>query len=104
MLTVVATIVAKPGFEAQVRQELLKMVAPTRLEDGCINYDMHQGLTDPCRFVFYENWRDKAALDVHLQTPHLVAWRAFEHASGALAAPVAIELYSMAGPPAHFRA
>lgn len=104
MLTVVATIIAKPDFVAQVRKELLKLVAPTRVEDGCINYDMHQCIDDPTRFVFYENWRDAAALEKHLDTPHLRAWREYEHRSGALAEPVRIERYRMEGRPAHFSA
>ena len=41
-LTVVAQIKAKPGKESQVRQELLSLVAPSRQDDGCLNYDLHQ--------------------------------------------------------------
>ncbi len=27
--------------------------------------------SDPALFVFYKNWASQAALDVHLETPHL---------------------------------
>ena len=40
-LTVVAVVYAKPGFEKQVEQELLKLVPLTRKEPGCLQYDMH---------------------------------------------------------------
>src|SRR5689334_15311839 len=40
-LTVVAELVAKPGMEEDLRRELMKIVEPTRNEDGCIQYDLH---------------------------------------------------------------
>jgi quinol monooxygenase YgiN len=73
-VTVIATIVAKPGQEARVEQELRALLAPTRAEKGCLNYDMHRSTTDPARFMFHENWTSEAHLDAHLQTPHLQRW------------------------------
>ncbi len=70
-LTVVAQIKAKPGKEAQVRQELLSLVAPSRKDAGCLNYDLHQGLDNPALFLFHENWSSKVYLDQHLQKPDL---------------------------------
>jgi quinol monooxygenase YgiN len=70
-LTVVAQIKAKPGKESQVRQELLSLVAPSRKDDGCLNYDLHQALDNPALFLFHENWTSKAHLERHLQKPDL---------------------------------
>ena len=70
-LTVVAQITAKPGKEGQVRQELLAMIAPSRKDAGCLNYDLHQATDNPARFMFHENWTSKAALDQHLQQVHV---------------------------------
>ena len=72
-LTVVAQIKAKPGKETQVRQELLSLVAPSRKDAGCLNYDLHQALDNPALFLFHENWTSKAHLDAHLQKPDLQA-------------------------------
>ena len=72
-LTVIAQIKAQPGKEAQVRQELLSLVAPSRKDPGCISYDVHQGQDNPALFLFHENWASKAHLDQHLQTPLLQA-------------------------------
>ena len=72
-LIVVAQIKAKPGSENQVRQELLSLVAPSRKDDGCLNYDLHQALDNPALFLFHENWTSKAHLDQHLQQPELQA-------------------------------
>ena len=72
-LTVVAQIKAKPGKETQVRQELLSLVAPSRKDAGCLNYDLHQALDNPALFLFHENWTSKTHLDQHLQQPDLQA-------------------------------
>src|SRR5512143_1585973 len=72
-LTVIAQIKAKPGKEAEVRKELASLIAPSRKDAGCINYDLHQAVDDPARFMFHENWTSKAHLDRHLQKPDLQA-------------------------------
>ena len=72
-LTVIAQIKAKPGKESSVRQELLSLVAPSRKDAGCLNYDLHQALDNPALFLFHENWTSKAQLDQHLQKPELQA-------------------------------
>ncbi|HEY2329688.1 MAG TPA: putative quinol monooxygenase [Verrucomicrobiae bacterium] len=70
-ITVVATFQAKPGKEAELKTALIGLVAPTRKEAGCINYDLHTSPEDPAKFLFHENWLSKAALDAHLQMPHI---------------------------------
>ena len=72
-LTIVARFRAKAGQESRLRQELQRLLAPTRAEAGCISYDLHQSQSDPALFVFYENWASQAALDAHSQSPHLQA-------------------------------
>ncbi len=88
MITVVAHIRAKPGFEQQVKASLLGLIPPTVQEQGCIRYDLHQDLRDPCRFVFHEHWACEDDLDRHLASPHLRRWPA--ETEGWLAAPVEI--------------
>lgn len=72
-ITVVATFEARPGKETELRTALVGLVAPTRKETGCLNYDLHILPENPAKFLFHENWTTKAALDVHLQTPHIQA-------------------------------
>lgn len=74
MLTVIARMRAKPGYEAQVEAELLKLVEPTRIEPGCLNYDLHRSQIEPAVFMFYENWTSREALDKHAASAHLKAW------------------------------
>jgi quinol monooxygenase YgiN len=72
-LTVVATFQARPGKEAELRAAFTGLLAPTRQEPGCLNYDLHQSPDDPAKFLFHENWTSKPALDAHLASAHVQA-------------------------------
>lgn len=69
-VTVVAKVVARKGFVESVRNELLKLVAPTRKEEGCIEYRLHQDNDDPAVFIFYENWKGAGFLERHMNSDH----------------------------------
>jgi len=71
LLTVVAEMQAKSGQEEKLRAALLACIEPTRKEEGCVQYDLHESTAQPGHFVFYENWTSREALDRHLATPHL---------------------------------
>jgi quinol monooxygenase YgiN len=73
-LTVVARVRSKGGQEARLRQELQRLVAPTRAEAGCLRYDLHESTTQPGWFLLYETWKSQADLDAHFQTPYLKAF------------------------------
>jgi len=73
-VTVVVRIRAKEGREAEVRRELLALLAPTRAERGCLNYDMHEMPDEPTLFLFHETWACDADLDRHLMEPHVQSW------------------------------
>ncbi|HVF91955.1 MAG TPA: putative quinol monooxygenase [Blastocatellia bacterium] len=75
-LTVIARMKAKPGMEERLKQELLSLLQPTRAEEGCINYDLHQSMQDGSRFLFHENWESEECLKKHSQSEHLKSFRA----------------------------
>jgi quinol monooxygenase YgiN len=70
-LTVIAKLKAKPGAEEQLFEACRKLIAPTLVEEGCINYDMHRSVEDPSVFMFYENWTTRPLWDQHMNAPHL---------------------------------
>lgn len=70
-VTVIGTLAARPERREDLYNVLAAMVAPTRAESGCINYDFHVDAADPRVFVFYENWRSEADLEAHMKMPHL---------------------------------
>ena len=89
-VTVIARIKAKTGEVQRVKEELFKLLAPTRAENGCINFDMHQGAADHSQFLFHENWTSEAALEAHFETPHIKNW--LRQAEGLLAEPLEVTL------------
>jgi len=87
-LTVIAHIRANAGQESRVRQILQGLLAPTRAEVGCINYDLHQSQSDPAVFVFYENWESEGHLEAHARSAHTQSFQRL--ADETLAEPVQI--------------
>ena len=92
-LTVIAFITAKMGHEHRVRHALLDLVARTRNEKGCINYDLHQSQESPSEFAIYENWDEAADLDAHAKSAQI---QAFTRIAGQLLErPAEIRRWSM---------
>lgn len=76
LLTIVASLRAKPGREDDLRDALLALVGPTREEDGCVEYHLHQGVEDPALFTFYETWTSADLLETHLASRHVAEFGA----------------------------
>ena len=45
-----------------------------RDEPGCFRFDINQDADLPTRFYLYEVYRDEAAFQDHIETPHLKKW------------------------------
>lgn len=54
----------------------------SRKEEGCLRFDVLRDLTNPNKFVFYEVYRDQAAIDFHKSTPHFKGWSNFNESGG----------------------
>ncbi len=94
-VTVVVRIKARPGMEARVREELESLLAPTRSEKGCLNFDMHEATDDETLFLFHENWTSREDLETHLAAPHIKHWLAA--APTLLAEPMELTLWRQVG-------
>lgn len=90
-LTVMALIKAKKGKAQELKQELQSLVGPTRNEEGCINYNLHQSQEDENLFMFYENWDSKNHLERHLASSHIKGF--LEKEKSLLAEPITIQLF-----------
>lgn len=74
-LTIVANFKVKSDKIDVVRAELEKMIGPTRQEEGCLQYDLHQDNEDPAHFMFYENWESRELWQLHSASDHVQAYR-----------------------------
>ena len=70
MLVLAVTWMANPGHENEVAIIFSKLQAASRQEPGCLSYTVHRHVDDPRRFFIYEQYRDAAALESHLNSPH----------------------------------
>lgn len=70
-LTIVANIKANSDKIDLVKAELEKLIAITRAEAGCIQYDLHQDNDNPGHFMFYENWESRELWQTHMNAQHL---------------------------------
>ena len=69
---VVARYLAKPGKEDEVKDVLIALIAPSRREIGCYQYDLLRNpRRDPRDFCFVERWEDDEAVDQHSGTAHV---------------------------------
>jgi quinol monooxygenase YgiN len=71
MIILKAVLQAKKGKEKELEKELKAMIPLVQAEPGALVYTLHRSEKDPCRFMFYEKYADRAALDFHRSTPYL---------------------------------
>ena len=82
-IVLVARLKVRTDAVEEAKRLALGIVADSRTEEGCGNYDVHQAIDDPTVFVWHETWRDKAALDNHFE---LAYFKEFFAAASKLAA------------------
>ncbi|MEH3113232.1 putative quinol monooxygenase [Pedobacter terrae] len=66
-----AIIKSKQETTSELRKMLLDMVANSRTEEACVQYDLHESASDHT-FIFQEEWKDQAGLDLHNKQPYLL--------------------------------
>ena len=47
-----------------------ELIEKTKLEKGCIAYDLYHDVKNKGHFVFIEEWQDRNALDAHVNSEH----------------------------------
>ena len=62
---------AKEGEADAVEAAIRRLVEPSRAEPGMLTYIPHRDPENPNVFFFYEQYRDKADYESHLETPHI---------------------------------
>ena len=72
MVVMIIEVTVKPGME----REFLQLITDDALhsksdEPGCLRFDVLQDAGNPAKYYFYEAYRDDAAHEAHMRTPHL---------------------------------
>lgn len=61
------TVILKTKKELieDVKSNLEQLVVEAIKEKGCLQYELHQNVTNPTIFVFHETWENKELFDLH---------------------------------------
>jgi quinol monooxygenase YgiN len=65
-----------PKDHDKVAEMVRALIAPTHQEPGCVTYIPHFVADDPTTVLFYEQYKDEAALDAHRNSPHFKQYAA----------------------------
>jgi quinol monooxygenase YgiN len=88
---VVSRFLAKAGKEEALAKVLTALIAPTRRELDCYQFDLLENPAEARDFCFVERWGSEKALDRHLETGHVKA--TFAQVEGLLDADPDIRRY-----------
>jgi len=69
-IVLIARLKVKKYAIEEAKRAALAIVADSRAEKGCLNYDFHQAIDDPTLFFWHETWANKSALDAHFKKPY----------------------------------
>ena len=50
------------------------LIEKSRAEEGCISYTLYQDPHDRTKFLFFEEWKNQAAIDYHFSTAHFIGF------------------------------
>lgn len=75
MLVIIGTIRLPPDKVDEAGPAMERMISGSRAEDGCREYAYARDVLDAGLIRVTEVWRDRAALDAHFRSPHIVEWR-----------------------------
>ena len=75
-LAIVAVLTVRKGTEQELRSALAALVAPSRKDQGNLEYEMYVDRNEPRRFVVVERWTDEAAHAKHdAESSHVRHWK-----------------------------
>ncbi len=70
--TVIIILEAKAGKETELASALKAVVEPSRSEEICLEYKLHQSNDNPAQFVLYEQWLSKEKHQEQFTKPYIV--------------------------------
>ena len=91
MIIVTATIVVKKEKKGSLVPLVLDLILNTRLEAGCISYELLTSNENEYSQTFVEKWESMDALNLHMKSAHFVKFG--EKTQYFFSEPMDIKLY-----------
>lgn len=93
-ITLIARMRASKGKGDALEALIKEMAAVVRREEpGNLAYRAHRSTSDPDLFLFYEQYKDQAAVEFHSKGSHLTPYRERRKREGLQESPPEVELY-----------
>ena len=92
-MTVVAVIKALEGKEKEMEAAFIDMVDKVKAEKDTITYVLHRSAIDETTFMFYEQYTDEEAFDLHSSSPIMAEM--FEKIGPLLDGEPSIDMYDI---------
>lgn len=75
MFSLIATHIIQPEYRDAYIQAIFEDAAGSlKNEPDCLQFDVLQDESDPNIFYLHETYRDRAAFEKHMTTPHFKKW------------------------------
>lgn len=71
MIVSITTMRARDGQVEKLTDVLTALVAASRTEAGCVQFDCLTGEEDPLEFALYGRWASASAFNAHLRASHI---------------------------------
>lgn len=69
-----ATTVVRPEARERWLGVLAELLPPSRAEQACLSYEVHESVEAPNTFLFLEEWATLEGFYAHNATPHVAAF------------------------------
>ena len=94
-MMIVAKLSVKPDKTREFIAAAREIIEKSNREEGCIFYQLYQDPYDPAKFVFVEEYRNQAAVDVHFAADYFTGFGA--KIGDLFAGPAEIKIITVAG-------
>lgn len=87
-------LIVSVEIDASRIEEFLKVIeedaigSRERENGGCLRFDVLRDQSNPCKFVFYEMYKDDESVVRHKAAPHFAPWTAFKASGGVISQSV----------------
>jgi quinol monooxygenase YgiN len=68
---IICVVRSKAPNREKVKEFLLELVEPARLEEGCLYYDLYQQINEPDTFYIIDGWASEEAVAAHAAHPNV---------------------------------
>ncbi|MDJ0785446.1 MAG: putative quinol monooxygenase [Myxococcota bacterium] len=75
MLVIAGSVSIDPANREAAIEAAKEVMAATQKEAGCISYTFTADLSDPGRFLIFEEWESADALRSHFTQPHMAVFQ-----------------------------